>query len=182
MWGFWFVELLAPRPRQHGMLHSKLRLTAQEKAIEKENTATHFQAQHLFSASKLYQHCAKRTMGVALPLPGRGGGISPHMKALLHCFLKSSPQDLMPLRVSFGMQHPMLPRAWGEQPHKAKTPYESILASFSKRNRLCFIKQLPLGFMPVRASFGIKRPAFTWGSGGGASPRRCVRKSRFWAT
>ena len=125
--------------------------------------------------------CAKRTMGVALPLPGHGGGISPHMKALLHCFLKSSPQDLMPARASLGMQHPMLPGAWGEQPHKAKTPYESILASFSKRNRLCFIKQFPLDFMPVRAEFGIKRPAFTWGCGDGVSPRRCVRKSSFWA-
>ena len=57
-------------------------------------------------------------MGVALPLPGRGGGISPHMKALLHCFLKSYPP----------------------------------------------------GFMPERASFGIKRPVFTWGHGGDASP------------
>ena len=27
-------------------------------------------------------------MGVALPLPGRGGGISPHMKVFLRCFLK----------------------------------------------------------------------------------------------
>ena len=51
------------------------------------------------------------------------------------------------------MQHPMLPRAWGEQPHKAKTPYESILASFSKRNRLCFIKSYPPGFMPVGISY-----------------------------
>ena len=48
MLGICFVGLLAPRPRQHGMLHPKLRLTAQEKAIEKENTATHFQAQRLF--------------------------------------------------------------------------------------------------------------------------------------
>ena len=164
-------------PRKRRAFNPKLRLTAQEKAIEKENTATHFQAQHLFSASELYQHCAKRTVGVALPLPGRGGGISPHMKALLRCFLKSSPQDLMPARASFGMQHPMLPRAWGEQPRKTNFQNESIRASFSKRNRLCFIKQYPLDFMPVRASFGIKRPAFTWGSGGGVSPRRCVRKS-----
>ena len=51
MWGLWFVGLLAPRPRQHGMLHPQLRLTAQEKAIEKENVATHFQAQRLFSFS-----------------------------------------------------------------------------------------------------------------------------------
>ena len=31
--------------------------------------------------------CAERTMGVALPLPGRGGGISPHMKVSVHRFL-----------------------------------------------------------------------------------------------
>ena len=67
-------------------------------------------------------------------------------------------------------------------PTKQKPPHPKIFALFSKRNRLCFIKQLPLGFMPARASFGIKRPAFTWGCGGGVSPRRCVRKSRFWAT
>ena len=35
-------------------------------------------------------------MGVALPLPGRGGGISPHMKAFVGYFLKSSPQSLCP--------------------------------------------------------------------------------------
>ena len=37
MWGIYFVGLLAPRPRQHGMLHPKLRLAAQEKSKEKEN-------------------------------------------------------------------------------------------------------------------------------------------------
>ena len=34
--GFCFVGLLAPRPRQHGMLHPKLRLAAQEKSNEKK--------------------------------------------------------------------------------------------------------------------------------------------------
>ena len=57
-------------------------------------------------------------MGVALPLPGCGGGISPHMKVFLRRFLKIISTD----------------------------------------------------FMPVRAEFGIKRPAFTWGYGGGVSP------------
>ena len=27
----------------------------------------------------------------------------------------------MPVRASLGMQHPMLPGAWGEQPHKINT-------------------------------------------------------------
>ena len=60
------------------------------------------------------------------------------------------------------MQHPMLPRAWGEQPHKSNPPHESILTLLSKI--------ISARFMPVRASFGIKRPAFTWGHGGDASP------------
>ena len=77
-------------PRKRRAFNPKLRLTAQEEAIEKENTATHFQAQHLFSSSKLYQHCAKRTVGVALPLPGRGGGISPHIQKSLRRFPKLS--------------------------------------------------------------------------------------------
>ena len=70
------------------------------------------------AVANVRKSCAKRTVGVALPLPGRGGGISPHMKKPLRRFLKSSPQDLM----------------------------------------------------PARAEFGIKRPAFTWGHGGDASP------------
>ena len=35
-------------------------------------------------------------MGVALPLPGCGGGISPHIKTFLRCFIKSSAQVLCP--------------------------------------------------------------------------------------
>ena len=66
------------------------------------------------AVANVRKSCAERTMGVALPLPGRGGGISPHMKAFLRCFLKSFPQGFMPARASFGMQHPMLPGAWGE--------------------------------------------------------------------
>ena len=49
-------------------------------------------------------------------------------------------EAFMPARASFGMQHPMLPGAWGEQPHKSNPPHESTLAPFSKRNRLYFIK------------------------------------------
>ena len=69
-------------------------------------------------------------------------------------------------KAQFGMQHPMLPGAWGEQPHKINPSHPKTSASFSKSNRLCFIKQSLLDFMPARASFGIKRPAFTWGHGG----------------
>ena len=137
-------------------------------------------------------HIRRRCCECAQVLRGAHGGSGPatagvwgrhqppHSKTSA-LFSKIISAGFMPARASLGMQHPMLPGAWGEQPHKAKTPYESILASFSKRNRLCFIKQFPLDFMPVRAEFGIKRPAFTWGCGDGVSPRRCVRKSSFWA-
>ena len=47
-------------------------------------------------STNVRKSCAERTMGVALPLPGRGGGISPHMKAFVCYFLKSSPQPLCP--------------------------------------------------------------------------------------
>ena len=65
-------------------------------------------------------------------------------------------------KAQFGMQHPMLPGAWGEQPHKLESPHENTLALFSKI--IC------ASFMPERASFGIKRPVFTRGHGDGASP------------
>ena len=42
MWGFCFVGLLAPRPRQHRMLHPKLRLTAQEKSNRKRKHSNAF--------------------------------------------------------------------------------------------------------------------------------------------
>ena len=42
MWGLCFVGLLAPRPRQHGMLHPKLRLAAQEKSNRKRKRSNAF--------------------------------------------------------------------------------------------------------------------------------------------
>ena len=42
MWSLCFVGLLAPRPRQHGMLHPKLRLTAQEKSNRKRKRSNAF--------------------------------------------------------------------------------------------------------------------------------------------
>ena len=87
-------------------------------------------------------------------------------------------------KAQFGMQHPMLPRAWGEQPHKAKTPYESILASFSKRNRLCFIKQFPSSFMPEGQNLGLNALRLRGGMGATQAPiyddllRMCVSLAR----
>ena len=42
------------------------------------------------------------------------------------------------------MQHPMLPEAWGEQPHKLESPHESTLALFSKYSKLFFQRFLHL--------------------------------------
>ena len=134
MWELRFVGLLAPRPRQHGMLHPKLRLTAQEEAIEKENTATHFQAQHLFSASKLYRHCAERTMGVALPLPGCGGDASPHIRTAS----SAKPRSLYAQKGIVWDAHPMLPGAWGEQPHKTNPPHSKTSAPVSQTFQAVF--------------------------------------------
>ena len=120
----------------------------------------------------------------AAPMPPRkrrafNPKLCPSGIKLAHIFCEKAEQNIffsiaffLRREAQFGMQHPMLPGVWGEQPHKLEFPHESIRASFSKRNRLCFIKQSPLDFMPVRASFGIKRPAFTWGCGGGVSSRR----------
>ena len=107
---------------------------------------------------------------------------------LAHIFCEKAEQNIFfsllfscAVRRNWGCNIPCCRGAWGEQPHKSKPPHSKISALFSKRNRFCFIKQFPPGFMPIRASFGIKRPAFTWGCGGGASPRKCVRKSSYLA-
>ena len=118
MWGLRFVGLLAPRPRQHGMLHPKLRLTAQKKSNEKKIFCSVFSQKICASfmperasfgikrpaftrghgggasphirrpSTNVRKSCAERTMGVALPLPGCGGGISPHIQKSLRYFLK----------------------------------------------------------------------------------------------
>ena len=73
-------------------------------------------------STNVRKSCAKRTMGVALPLPGRGGGISPHMKAFVGYFLKSSPQSLCPEGHHLGCNIPCCRGRKGEQPHKPKPP------------------------------------------------------------
>ena len=120
-------------------------------------------------STNVRKSCAERTMGVALPLPGRGGGISPHMKAFLSCFLKSSPQGLMPARALLGMQHPCCRGRGASSPTKQNPHIQKPLRQFPKYSKL-FFNVFCTFFMPVRAQFGIKRPAFTWGHGGDASP------------
>ena len=41
-------------------------------------------------------------------------------------------EAFMPTRAPFGMQHPMLPGAWGEQPHKPKPPHLKTSAPTSQ--------------------------------------------------
>ena len=81
-------------------------------------------------STNVRKSCAKRTMGVALPLPGRGGGISPHMKAFVGYFLKSSPQPLCPQGHHLGCNIPCC-RGRGassptKQTHGISTPQGAI--------------------------------------------------------
>ena len=115
-------------PRQHGMLHPKLRLTAQEKSNRKRKRSNAFS-----SATPVFLF----KIASALREAHNGSG-------------------------------PATAGVWGRH----QPPHPKISALFSKRNRFCFIKQFPLDFMPARASFGIKRPAFTGGCGGGVSSRK----------
>ena len=83
-------------------------------------------------------------MGVALRLPGRGGGISPHMKALLHYFLKSSPQPLCPQGHHLGCN---IPCCWGRgasSPTKQLPHIQKPLRQFPKHFKLFFQRFLHL--------------------------------------
>ncbi len=121
------------------------------------------QAPHIRRPStNVRKSCAERTMGVALPLPGCGGGISPHIKAFLRRFLKSSPQVLCPQGHHLGCNIPCC-RGRGASSPTNQIPHMKAFLRY-------FLKSSPQGLMPVRAQFGIKRSAFTRGYGGDASP------------
>ena len=55
------------------------------------------------------------------------------------------------------MQHPMLPGAWGEQPHKPKPPHSKIFTLFSKNHfrRILCPKGHPLGLNALRLRGGM---------------------------
>ena len=108
-------------------------------------------------------------MGVALPLPGRGGGISPHMKAFVGYFLKSSPQSLCPKGHRVGCNIPCCRGRGASSPTNQSPHIQKPLRQFSKHFKQ-FFSVFYTCFMPARASFGIKRSAFTRGHGGGVSP------------
>ena len=102
-------------------------------------------------------------MGVALPLPRRGGGISPHMKALLHWFLKSSPQGLCPQGHPLGLNALCLRGGMGATQAPISEPHPL-------QNREAF--------MPKRASFGMQHPMLPGGVGR-AAPQKlmCIAES-----
>ena len=94
-------------------------------------------------------------MGVALPLPGRGGGISPHMKAFLHRFLNVIGS------VSKNHLHRVYARKgilWDATSHVA-----GGVGRAAPQNKHTH-------FYARKAQFGIKRPAFTRGHEGNVSP------------
>ena len=107
------MGLLAPRPRQHRMLHPKLRLTAQEKSNEKKIFCSAFSQKICASFMPEGQNLELN----ALCLRGGMGAA----QAPIYNDSSRMCEAFMPARASLGMQHPMLPGAWGEQPHKINT-------------------------------------------------------------
>ena len=114
--------------------------------------------------------CTERTVGVALPLPGRGGGISPHMKTFLRCFLKIiSTRSYARKGITWDATS-YVAGGVGRASPQNKTPTSKNLCASFPNILSCFFNVFCTFFMPVRAQFGINRPAFTRGHGGGASP------------
>ena len=114
------------------------------------------------------------TWDVASQIAPCGAGKSNRKRKRNNAFSSVMPVFLFIIASALREAHdgsgPTTAGAWGRH----QPPHESI--------RRLLSKIISTEFMPGRASFGIKRPAFTWGCGGGVSPRKCVRKSRFWAT
>ena len=94
----YFAGLLAPRPRQHGMLHPKLRLTAQEKSNRKRKRNNAFSS------------------------------VTP-----VFLFVIASA-----LREAHDGSGPATAGVWGRH----QPPHSKIFTPSSKKNRLCFIKNL----------------------------------------
>ena len=134
------MGLLAPRPRQHGMLHPKLRLAAQEKSNKKRKRSNAFSSAtpvFLFKIVSALRGAHNGSGPATAGAWGRHQPPYPKISALFSkrnrfCFIKQLPPGFMPERASRGMQHPMLPGAWGEQPHKPKPPHPKISTLFSK--------------------------------------------------
>ena len=168
------MGLLAPHPRQHGMLHPKLRLTAQEKSNRKRKRNNAFSSVtpvFLFViASALrgaHRGSGPATAGVwGRHQPPHPKTSAPFSKRNRGCFIRNLRRILCPKgrnlglnalrlrggmgaaqapisephplqtreafllkRAPCGMQHPMLPGAWGEQSHKPKPPTSKNLCA-----------------------------------------------------
>ena len=124
MWGICFVGLLAPRPRQQWMLHPKLRLKAQEKSNEKKIFCSAF-------SQKICASFMPEGQNLELNALCLHGGMGATQAPIYNDPLRMC-EAFMPARASLGMQHPMLPEAWGEQPHKTNPPYSKTSAPVSQ--------------------------------------------------
>ena len=104
------------------------------------------------------------TWDVASQIAPHGAGKSNRKRKRSNAFSSATPVFLFVIASALREAHdgsgPATAGAWGRH----QPPHESILTLLSKI--------ISIGFMPTRASFGIKRPAFTWGCGGGVSPRK----------
>ena len=138
MWGGCFVGLLAPRPRQHGMLHPKLCLTAQEKSSRKRKRNNAFSSVTPVFLFVIASALREAHDGSGPATAGVWGWHQPPHKSILTLLSKIICAGLMPARASLGMQHPMLPGAWGEQPHKTNPPPPKTSAPVSQTFQAVF--------------------------------------------
>ena len=107
----------------------------------------------LFTKNMRKFYARRAQFGIKRPAftRGHGGGVSPHIQRPFANVRKSCAERTV------GVALPLPGRGGGISPHM-----KALLH--------CFLKSSPQDLMPVRAQFGIKLPAFTWGHGGGASP------------
>ena len=139
------------------------------------------------------------TWDVASQIAPHGAGKSNEKKIFCSAFSQKICASFMPERASFGIKRPVFTRGMGatrapiyndplrmcvslarsaqwEWPchcrgvGAASAPTSKNLCASFPNISSCFFSVFCTCFMPARASFGIKRPAFTWGHGGDASP------------
>ncbi len=170
MWELRFVGLLAPRPRQHRMLHPKLRLTAQKKSNRKRKRSNAFS-----SVTPVFLFV------IAPALRGAHNGSGP---ATARAWGRHQPphESILTLfsKIISTRSYARKGIIWDATSHVAggvgraapqnKSPTSKNLCASFPNILSCFFNVFCTFFMPVREQFGIKRPAFTWGHGGDASP------------
>ena len=124
------------------------------------------------------------TWDVASQIAPCGAGKSNRKRKRNNAFSSVMPVFLFVIASALREAHdgsgPATAGAWGRH----QPPHPKTSASFSKRNRLCFIKQFPLDFMPARASLGMQHPMLPWGVGRAAPQNKhthlYARKGILW--